>query len=101
MRGAAALLVLPAGWAAPALTQDATEGRRLAEQRGANCHPSRPAGPASDAVPSFMGISAQPGRTVESPSAFLRAPHGARPDHGPALRQSEHLAACLLLQRPC
>lgn len=100
MRAIAALLL--GLWAAPALAQDAAEGRRMAEQWCANCHRVAPGGPgpASDAVPGFAAIAARPGITAERISAFLRSPHASMPDHGLTLRQSQDLAAHILAQRP-
>jgi len=90
------LLLLPS----VALGQDAAEGRLLAERWCANCHRIAPGGPGpqDDAAPTFAAIAARPGRNAEAISTFLRAPHGAMPDFGITLRQSQDLAAYLLSQ---
>ena len=92
-----AVLMLTAG---PALAQDVAEGRRMAEQWCANCHRVAPNGPGpqDDAAPAFATIATRPGRTAETISTFLRNPHGAMPDFGITLRQSQDLAAFLLSQ---
>ena len=85
---------------AAASAQDASEGRRLAEQWCASCHRIGPGGPgpATDAVPGFATIAARPGRTPEAIATFLRTPHAGMPDHGLTLRQARDLAAHLVAQ---
>lgn len=99
MLAALALLTLPV---APALAQDAAEGRRMAERWCANCHRIAPGGPgpANDAVPAFAAIAERPGRSLDTISAYLRVPHANMPDHGLTLQQSRDLAAYVLSQRP-
>jgi mono/diheme cytochrome c family protein len=86
----------------PALAQDASEGRRMAEQWCANCHRVAAAGPGpmTDSAPAFAAIAARPGVTADGIATFLRTPHARMPDHGLSLRQAQDLAAYVLAQRP-
>ncbi len=105
MRVAAALILLGAGAASPALAQpepgDARSGQRLAATWCANCHRIAEGGPgpASDAAPSFPAIAGMPSSTSMSLRVFLQSPHANMPDYRLTREQIDDLVAYMLSLR--
>ena len=74
-------LVLMAALAAPALADEAAEGRALAERWCAACHATGPAqASGGDAAPAFATLAAS--RDDAALAAWMAAPHPPMPDPG-------------------
>lgn len=102
--GAAGLVGLAAGAAAPAVAQslgDAEAGGRLAAIWCSGCHATGhdAAGPVTDATPGFPSIAAMPSTTALSLRVFLQTPHQLMPDLHLSRQETDDLISYILSLR--
>ncbi len=85
-------VILMAGLAAPALADEATQGRALAERWCAACHATGPdQTTGSDAAPAFATLART--RDDAALATWMAAPHPTMPDPGLSRDQIDALLA--------